>query len=325
MSFQHISVLLEEAVAGLLPQPGGRYIDCTTGGGGHSSELLARSSPTGQLLGLDADPDAIRAAHLRLAQYIEARRCTLVQTNFDNLYATAMAHGFTAVDGILFDLGISSWQVDARDRGFSFESPNLDMRFDPTGSQPSAADLVNTLSEAELADIIWRLGEEPRSRAIARAIVRRREIAPITGAVELAELVGRAAGGRRGGTHPATRTFQALRIAVNRELEILPEAMAAAVRLLKDGGRLAVITFHSLEDRIVKRALREAVAGGDVRAVNKHVIVPSEEEAARNRRARSAKLRIVERTGKETPVSVLHKRRGRITWRGGMVKNDEED
>lgn len=309
MMYEHLPVMLDEVLDGLQPRPGGSYIDCTLGGGGHSSAILARSDPDGRLLGLDADPDALAAASRRLEQYIDAGRCIIVETNFDNIGQVARRYGFAGVDGILFDLGISSWQVDALQRGFSFNSPTLDMRFNQAGSQPSAADLVNTLDEAELADLLWQYGEEPRSRAIARAIVRQRSSAPFTAATELANLVARVAGGRHGGTHPATRTFQALRIAVNRELEILPGAIEQAIQLLKPGGRLAIITFHSLEDRIVKRTLRAAVESDRLTLINKHVISPSESELARNRRARSAKLRIAERA-----APVERRRRARIRW-----------
>jgi 16S rRNA (cytosine1402-N4)-methyltransferase len=296
--FRHVPVLPAEAVAGLAPHAGGRYIDGTVGGGGHAAVLLEQSAPDGRLLGLDADPAALAAAGARLAPF--GARAALVHGNFRDLERLARTHGFDEVDGILLDLGVSSHQLDTPERGFSFaaDAP-LDMRLDPTQGE-TAADLVNDLPEAELADLIYRYGEERGSRRIARFIAeaRRRQAIMTTG--ELAGLVARALGGKRGKIHPATRTFQALRIGVNRELESLEAALPQASELLAPGGRLAVIAFHSLEDRIVKLFFRaESGYGGTgverLRIITKKPIEATEEEARANPRARSAKLRIAER------------------------------
>lgn len=301
-STTHHPVLLQEALALLAPRPGGRYIDATLGGGGHAEAILEASSPDGQLLGLDADPRAIQRVRERLARF--GPRAILVHANFRELEAVARTHGFEDVDGILFDLGVSSFHLDEAEQGFSFrhEGP-LDMRLDPT-SGPTAADIVNTLDEEELADILYRYGEERRSRRIARALVANR---PITTTTQLAEIVVRAIG-RRPGTriHPATRTFQALRIYVNDELGALEAALPQAVNLLKPGGILVVITFHSLEDRIVKHFLRQesrdcicppntpiCTCGhkAQLAILHRKGITPSPDEIARNPRSRSARLR----------------------------------
>ncbi len=305
--FRHVSVLLSEVVAGVAPRPGGRYIDATLGGGGHALAIIASSSPDGRLLGIDADTEALAAARARLGPYAE--RATLAHGNFGDIGAIAREHGFDTVDGIVFDLGVSSYQLDTAERGFSFmaDAP-LDMRLDQTSGQ-TAADLVNELDEGELADIIYRYGEDHASRRIARMIVeaRRKERIETTG--QLAEIVTRALGGRKGKIHPATRTFQGLRIAVNHELDRLEAALPQAVELLAPGGRLAVISFHSLEDRIVKLFFR-AEAGRPtfeqreqgveerpprLRIVTNKPIVASADEERSNARSRSAKLRIAEK------------------------------
>ncbi len=307
-------VLLGRSVEALLPRPDGVYVDGTFGGGGHSRALLAASAPTGQVIGVDADPaaiargDALRA-ELDAAEKGSGDRLRLVHGNFRNLDTLLSGIGVTRVDGVLLDLGLSSFQLDTADRGFAFRLDGpLDMRFDPTTGVP-AADLVNTLAETELADVIYRLGEEHRSRRIAAAIVARRSLEPIRTTADLAAVVQRAVGGRRGETHPATRTFQALRIAVNGELDALPEGLAAAVALLAPGGRLAVISFHSLEDRIVKRFIADAAATcvcpphqpicvcGTVPSLRKlgGSIKAAPDETASNPRSRSAILRIAER------------------------------
>jgi 16S rRNA (cytosine1402-N4)-methyltransferase len=302
---QHVPVLYEEVLVGLNIVPGGWYIDCTVGAGGHAAGILEASAPDGQLLGLDADPVALEICRDRLSSFRD--RVALVHSNFARLREVAVDRDITAVDGILFDLGLSSMQLASPGRGFSFqvEGP-LDMRFDPDTSR-TAADLVNTLPESALADLIYRYGEEPASRAIARAIVAAR---PIRTTTAFAAVVSRAVGRRWAHSrhHPATRTFQALRIAVNGELENLEQGLADAVPLLKPGGRLAVIAFHSLEDRIVKRFFaREArdcicppeamVCTCDhqatVQLVNKKPIQPSRQEVQSNPPSRSAKLRIV--------------------------------
>ncbi|HEX6293076.1 MAG TPA: 16S rRNA (cytosine(1402)-N(4))-methyltransferase RsmH [Herpetosiphonaceae bacterium] len=255
--FAHIPVLFEATLDGLDIRPGGTYIDGTLGGGGHTAGMLERGA--GHVLGIDRDPAALQAAAERLRHVGE--RLTLVHGNFRDVGRLARAQGFEQVDGVLLDIGVSSPQLDVGERGFSFaQDAPLDMRMDPTQGV-TAADLVNTLPEAELADVIYRYGEERASRRIAKRIVERRRSGPINRTTELAELVARAVGGRKDERiHPATRTFQALRIAVNDELEALEEALPAATELLALGGRLAVITFHSLEDRIVKEFMRRESA-----------------------------------------------------------------
>ncbi|MCA9879472.1 MAG: 16S rRNA (cytosine(1402)-N(4))-methyltransferase RsmH [Thermomicrobiales bacterium] len=255
-------VLRDEAIAALRPRPGGRYIDGTFGGGGHTRALLAAIAPDGVVLALDADPAAIARAEAMRADLAIGTRLMPVQGNFADMYQVALAQGIAPVDGVLLDLGLSSFQLDAPDRGFAFRLDGpLDMRFDPTRGVP-ASELVNTLPEVELADLIWRFGEEPGSRRIARAVVRERTSAPVQTTAQLAGIVERALGGRRGrDTHPATRTFQALRMATNDELRVLEAALLGAVDVLAAGGRLAVIAFHSLEDRLVKRFIdRESAA-----------------------------------------------------------------
>lgn len=302
-SFHHIAVLPAEVLAALAPRPGGRYIDGTVGGGGHALALLQAAQPGGALLGIDADPAALAAARARFqAAGLPDRSYTLHHGRFGDMAAIARAQGFDAVDGILLDLGVSSHQLDTAARGFSFGADGpLDMRLDPS-SGPTAADLVNSLDEAELADIIYRYGEERGSRRIARLIVAQRERAPIRTTGELAALVARAVG-RGGRIHPATRTFQALRIAVNGELEQLEAVLPQALDLLNPGGRLAVISFHSLEDRIVKQFFRaESGYGGSMnekpprlRVITKKPIEAGAAEQQANPRARSAKLRVAER------------------------------
>jgi len=301
----HVPVMLEEVVKALQVQPGGRYVDCTVGAGGHAAAILDRSQPGGQLLGIDADPQAIAIARARLARYGES--AVLVNDNFANLLATCEKHDFLPVHGIVFDLGLASFQIDVADRGFSFQHEGqLDMRANPA-QETTAAEIVNTYDEEELARIIHEYGEEPFSRRIARAIVRAR---PMESTVQLANTVERALGGRRSRIHPATRTFQALRIAVNQELDNLQSALGQAVEALGFEGRLAVISYHSLEDRIVKQLLRrestdcicppetpECVCGhkATLRLVNKKTITPSREEVLANPRSRSARLRCAER------------------------------
>ena len=304
----HISVLLDEVLTGLNLQPGATAIDCTVGGGGHTAHILAQTAPTGRVLGLDADPDAIARVSARFAEEIAAGRLVLVQSPFEQVAKVAQLHNFEQVDAILLDLGVSSFQLDIADRGFSLMQPGpLDMRFDP--QQPtSAADIVNSWPERDLANVIYEYGEERHSRRIARFLVQNR---PIVTTQQLAELVSRAVGGRRGERiHPATRTFQALRIAVNRELEQLAAVLPQALSLLRPRGRLAVISFHSLEDRIVKQWMQAEAAdfvhdrlhphGGiartpTLRIVTPKPVVPSLSETERNPRSRSAKLRIAER------------------------------
>lgn len=298
-------MLFQAVLSALAPQPGGRFIDATVGAGGHAAGLLAATTPGGRLLGLDRDPAALAVARQRLSAYGE--RVRLVQASFADLATIARTYEFAPVDGILFDLGLSSLQLADPKRGFSFQAEGpLDMRFDPT-QDLTAADLVNNLSMNDLAELLYQYGEERESHRIARAIVQAR---PIRSTRQLAEVVARAIGGRRGRTHPATRTFQALRIAVNDELGQLEAALPQAVALLRPGGRLAVITFHSLEDRIVKAFMRResrdcicppglpvCVCGhtASLRLITRKPITPSAEEVQTNPRSRSAKLRVAER------------------------------
>jgi 16S rRNA (cytosine1402-N4)-methyltransferase len=288
----HIPVLLEEAIEALKVQPGGRYIDCTIGPGGHAAAILESSTPGGQLLGIDADPKAIRMAKSRLEAYGDS--VLLVNQNFANLKAICSKYGFFPVHGILFDLGLSSVQLERNNRGFSFRHDSLlDMRLSPR-QEITADTIINTSSENQLARLIQAYGEERHSQRIARYIVRQR---PITTSLQLAQTIEQAVGGRRGRIHPATRTFQALRIAVNRELENLSSALEQAVGLLGFGGRLVVISYHSLEDRIVKQFMHQRASGDDasLSLVNKKVITPSLAEVHYNPRSRSAKLRAAER------------------------------
>jgi len=310
----HIPVLLDAVLEGLRVQGGGRYIDGTVGAGGHSLAIL-ESAPGVRLLGIDTDPNALQLASERLAPYIGSGQARLVRANFEEIDEVARRESFAGVDGVLLDLGVSSMQLDRPERGFSFRADGpLDMRLDPQGPV-TAADLVNTLPENELADLIYKYGEEPASRRIARRIVEQRARAPITTTAQLASIVSQAMGGRAAGRtrnpiHPATKTFQALRIAVNRELDVLETALAAAVDLLKPGGRLAVISFHSLEDRAVKQFIRQEQKGcicppelpvcqcgrnPTLRAMNSKPIKATAEEAHLNPRSRSAKLRVAER------------------------------
>ena len=300
---EHTPVLLHEALQGLAVKPEGWYVDCTVGLGGHSRAILEASAPGGRLLGLDADVESLELARLHLRSFGE--RARLVHGNFRHLEQIALQNGVSQANGILMDLGLSSWQL-ASARGFSFQQDGrADMRFDATQGA-SAADLVNTLSEAELAQLLWRYGEEPFARRIARALVAAR---PIGTSGELADVIARTVG-RRGRIHPATRSFQALRIAANAELDALEEALPQAVRLLASGGRLAVISFHSLEDRIVKQFFRResrdcicppgapgCVCGhrAVIRMISRKPVSPAQAEIAANPRARSAKLRIVEK------------------------------
>ena len=300
----HIPVLLKETVDALSIQPGGRYIDCTAGSGGHAEAVLEHAAPGGQLIGIDADPDAAAIARARLARFGGA--ALIVNDNFANLEAICLKNDFEPVNGILFDLGLSSMQLSESGHGFSFKhGAPLDMRFGP-GQKTSAADIVNKYSEAELARIIFEFGEETRSRQIAHLIVRAR---PIRTTDELANLIERAVPGR-GRIHPATKTFQALRIAVNQELEHLESALYQAVNLLGHEGRLVVISYHSLEDRIVKNFMRGEASAcicppglpqcvchhqPRLRLVHKQVVAPSLAEEKANPRSRTAKMRVAER------------------------------
>jgi 16S rRNA (cytosine1402-N4)-methyltransferase len=300
----HMPVMVGEVVEGLRPRPGAHLVDATVGLGGHAAALLA-AAPGARLLGLDRDPQALARARERLATAGDA--VVLRQASYAELSEQLGELGWGAAEGVLLDLGVSSLQLDDPDRGFSFriDAP-LDMRMDPTAPD-DAADLVNGASEQDLARLIAELGEEPRARAIARAIVRHR---PLRTTAELAGVVSRVAGRGRPGLHPATRTFQAIRIAVNDELGELDRFLAEGWRVLAPGGRLAILAYHSLEDRRVKEAFRRWAAhcvcppsalrcvcgwSAKVRDLTRRPLRPDREEVARNPRARSARLRVVER------------------------------
>ncbi len=300
----HIPVLLKEVLEGLAVKAGGLYIDATVGEGGHAEAILEASSPDGCLLGIDVDEEAIKRASARLARF--KGRVALVKANYTNLVNIARKEGFFQVDGILFDLGFALFQVEDAKRGFSFYlNGPLDMRYD-RASKLSAYHIVNQIPEEELADIIWKYGEEPKARRVAKAIVQAR---PIRSTLELARVVEQAVGSG-GKIHPATRVFQAIRIAVNQELDNLKKALPQAVELLKPGGRLAVISFHSLEDRIVKEFFRQESRDcicppelpvcmchhkATLKVITPKPITPSPQEVEANPKSRSAKLRIAER------------------------------
>ena len=287
----HVPVLWHEAIEFLNVQPDGFYIDATLGAGGHAEEILRRLEK-GKLLGIDRDQAALAAARERLKGFGE--KFIAMHGNFAQVSALQAASGFPAANGLLADLGMSSLQLDDASRGFSFSLPGpLDMRMDPSTGE-SAADLVNRMSERELGDLIFKLGEERHARRIARAIVKGR---PFRLTTELAQVVMRAIPSRTAlrHIHPATRTFQALRLAVNGELECLESFLAQALGVLKPGGRVVILSFHSLEDRIVKRALQAWQRQGQAQILTRRVVRPSEEEVKANPRSRSAKLRAAEK------------------------------
>ncbi len=304
----HVPVLLNETLDLLVTNPAGTYIDGTLGRGGHAAEILRRLAPEGRLIGLDRDVEAIEQTEEILKPFGD--RAVRIHGNFADMKALCKQIGVTAVDGVLLDLGVSSPQFDVAERGFSFaREGSLDMRMDRTQGR-SAADLVNEEDEETLANLIYRFGEDHDSRRIARAIVQERQNGRIERTLKLAEIVERAKGGRRGSIHPATQTFQALRMAVNTELESLESGLDAGLAMLRDGGRITVITFHSLEDRLVKeffkrhRVKRESLQqGGEklvydepaVRLLTKKPLTASKQELINNPRARSAKLRAAER------------------------------
>ena len=305
----HTPVLLEEVVAQLQPRAGGLYVDCTVGGGGHAEGILRVSGPDGRVIGLDCDDEALAASRERLAAH--EGRVQLLHANFAELEETLMSLGVTAVDGLVFDVGVSSRQFDEPSRGFSFQREGpLDMRMNRAAG-PAAADVLREASVAELTRIFRVYGEERRARAIAMRIDRERARQPITTTTQLAGLVEQVLGPKRGGgIHPATRVFQALRIQVNRELENLQRGLVGAVNVLRSGGRLAVISFHSLEDRIVKQFFVRLSTGcvcppqlvgcacgrqEVLRLVTRKPVMSTSEEVERNPRARSAKLRVAEK------------------------------
>jgi len=317
----HIPVLLGEAVEWLAVRPDGVYVDATVGAGGHARAILEKLT-SGHLIALDKDPMAVEIARENLYAY--RHKLTLMQEDFSQLFPLLRRLGLSGVDGILTDLGFSQMQIDSHERGFSLmaEGP-LDMRMDPS-QRLTAGEIVNRTGERELARLIYQLGEERRSQRIARAIVRAR---PIRNTVELAELIAACLGGRRetarrsaqrgsrgysgaaarttfARIHPATRTFQALRIAVNHELDNLAQLLRDVPDCLSTGGRLVVISFHSLEDRIVKRQFQTWQREGLMRTLTRHVVRPSSEEVRRNRRSRSARLRAAERAAATEPAGI---------------------
>ncbi len=311
MEFAHKPVLFQETIQSLNIRHGGTYIDGTVGGGGHAQALLEKLEGTGRLLAIDQDPDAIAAAGERLREW---ENVCFAQGNFSQMHKLARENGIDAADGILLDIGVSSHQLDAPERGFSYhQNAPLDMRMSQEG--PTAADLVNNLTQRELADIIFRYGEDKSANRIAAGICMAREKAPVWTTAQLAGIIKESvpAAVRRAEGHPARRTFQALRIAVNGELDRLQEGLEAAFGLLNSKGRLAVITFHSLEDRIVKRQMALWCQGCTCpkdfpvcvcgqkpqgRLIYKKGVAPSQKEVEENPRARSARLRVFEREGR---------------------------
>ena len=305
LELHHTPVMIPEIIQALKAHPGGRYIDGTLGEGGHSKSILNAIEPGGQVLGLDADAEAITVATERLMEHEDA--FLAINANFRDIRATALRYEFVPVHGVLFDLGVSSLQLDRESRGFSFRrSDPLDMRFS-FEQQLTAADIVNQYAESELADLIFHLGEDRAARRIAKAIVHNR---PVNTSLELAELIEKVSPRRGKRMHPATRTFQAIRIAVNDELSALETALEQAVSLLGQGGRLAIISYHSLEDRIVKNFIRKQASDcicppgtpickcnhlATLKMVSRRPLTPTESEIETNRRARSAKLRVAER------------------------------
>ncbi len=305
LELHHTPVMVPEIMQALKTQPGGRYIDGTLGEGGHSKSILNAVEPGGQVLGLDADAEAISVATERLMEHGDA--FLAINTNFRDIRATALRYEFVPVHGVLFDLGVSSLQLDRESRGFSFRrSDPLDMRFS-FDQQLTAADIVNEYAESELADLIFHLGEDRAARRIARLIVQKR---PINTSLELAELIEKVSPRRGKRMHPATRTFQAIRIAVNDELSALETALEQAVSLLGQGGRLAVISYHSLEDRIVKNFIRKQASDcicppgtpvcrcnhlATLKMISRRPLTPTDSEIETNQRSRSAKLRVAER------------------------------
>ncbi len=310
IKFSHVSVLLPECIEGLDIKPDGIYVDGTTGGGGHSLEIVKRLTNGGRLIAIDRDTDALRAAAERLKEYSD--RVTFVHSNYSEVGSVLDRLGIDGIDGILMDLGVSSYQLDTAERGFSYmQDARLDMRMN-RDDEKSAYEVINEYPEEELRRIIFEYGEEKFAKNIAANIVKRRAEAPIETTLELAELIKASMpkAAREGGHHPAKRTFQAIRIEVNEELSLIPPTIEAATEKLKVGGRIAIITFHSLEDRLVKQKYAALATGctcpkefpicvcnnkPKLKAVNKKPITASEEELEVNPRSRSAKLRIAEK------------------------------
>lgn len=309
MEFEHIPVLLNEVIEGLSIKEDGIYVDGTLGGAGHS-KYIAKKLTTGKLIGIDQDKNALEKAKEVLKDYSE--NVILVHSNYENIEEILMKLEIEKVDGILLDIGVSSHQLDEKSRGFSYnKDAPLDMRMN-MADKFTAKDLVNTYSEKQLEDVIWNYGEERWAKRIAEFIVQERKHKPIDTTFELVSIIKKAIpkGARRDGPHPAKQTFQALRIEVNRELDVLKNSIPKMVKSLKPGGRLAIITFHSLEDRIVKNSFRELFKdcicppefpkcicdkAREIEIITRRPIVPSKEETKRNRRSQSAKLRIGEK------------------------------
>ena len=313
MTFSHTSVLLYETVDSLNIRPDGIYVDGTLGGGGHASLVLSRLGEQGRLIGLDQDADAIAAAGERLKEYGD--RVTVIRTNYENIKDALASQGISGADGIYLDLGVSSYQLDTADRGFTYREDDapLDMRMDQRNTQ-TAKDIVNGYSEMELYRIIRDYGEDRFAKNIAKHIVKARQEKEIETAGELTEIIKAAipAKVRATGGHPSKRTFQAIRIELNRELQVLEQSIDTMIDLLNPGGCLSIITFHSLEDRIVKKKFREnenpcicppefpvCMCGrkSKGRVVTRKPVLPSEEELAANKRSKSAKLRVFEKAG----------------------------
>jgi len=316
---QHVSVMLDEVLKFLQPRSGGLYIDGTLGGGGHTAAILEQSAPNGRVLGIDTDEQALKRVRAQFSDFVDSGRLVLAHGNFADMGRIAGENGFTSVQGVLLDLGFSSDQMDDPQRGFAFGADGpLDMRLDQS-LETSAADLVNNASEQELADIFWKYGEEKRSRQIARRIVHEREQGAIIRTAHLAKIAAAGVPFKQGAIHPATRVFQALRIAVNQELERLETVLPQILDLLETatqqdegphgGGRMAIIAFHSLEDRIVKEFMRReandcicpprlpvCICGhkARLRILTAKPLTPGMQETERNPRARSAKLRVAE-------------------------------
>lgn len=307
-NLSHYSVLLEESIEALKINKDGIYVDCTLGGGGHSSKILTNLT-NGHLYAFDQDEMAIEIAKSRLVKINQ--RFTIINQNFENIVDSLGEYGITEVDGILYDLGVSSFQFDLPERGFSYRfDARLDMRMD-LRKEIDAYYVVNNYSESELVKIFFEYGEEPFSKNIAKKIVQMRNVKPITTTFELVDIIKSALPAKilRKSSHPAKQVFQALRIEVNGELKVLEKSLKEALKLLKVGGRIVVITFHSLEDRLVKNIFKEATTlnlpkglpfipeGYEVKyqLINHHVILPSEAELTENNRSHSAKMRIIER------------------------------
>lgn len=313
MEFQHETVLLEEAVRGLNIKPDGIYVDCTLGGAGHSLKILEELNEDGHLFAFDQDEFAIEQAKITLKEGIEKGQVTIIEDNFRNLTENLEKLGIEKVDGVLYDLGVSSPQLDEGDRGFSYNfDAKLDMRMNQD-QQLTAYDIVNDWEFNDIVKILFQYGEEKFSKQIARKIEQHREVKPIETTFELVEIIkeGIPAPARRTGGHPAKRTFQAIRIAVNDELNAVEESIEQSIKLIDIKGRISVITFHSLEDRIVKKLFKEystaeeppinmpilpdQIEKAPLKLINRKVILPSDEEVERNKRSRSAKLRIAEK------------------------------